>query len=329
MLENQQKLTISNLMKSVDSIKTIGQDVVAGLSADPRYLPPKYFYDERGSQLFEQICKLPEYYPTRTETAILQAFGSAIARITGPCEIVELGSGSSTKTRILLDAYQLANYPLRYIPIDISSSMLNETAEKLLKEYPEMSIHAVAGTYESSLEVLPEKQLSARMIAFLGSTLGNLPPEECNHFLARISEILETGDYFLLGLDLQKETAILENAYNDTQGITAAFNLNMLRHLNQRFGGNFDIEKFSHIAHYNKLENQIEMYLESAVAQSVRLEALDLSVDFEKGDRILSEISRKFNIKEMTHTLSNHRLSVTKAFTDERQWFALLLCQSL
>ncbi|MEM8502799.1 MAG: L-histidine N(alpha)-methyltransferase [Cyanobacteria bacterium P01_D01_bin.1] len=329
MLKDQQKLTISNLAESVDSVKKPGQDVVTGLSSNPKYLPPKYFYDERGSRLFEQICELPEYYPTRTETSILKAFGSVIAQITGPCEIVELGSGSSTKTRILLDAYQLAGYPLRYLPIDVSSTMLSATAEQLLKEYPEMSIHALAGTYESSLNVLPSKQLCARMIAFIGSTIGNMPPRECNDFLAYVSEILESDDYLLLGLDLQKEIETLETAYNDSQGITAAFNLNMLKHLNQRFDGNFDIENFSHIAHYNKQENQIEMYLESAITQSVRLEALDLSVEFERSDRILSEISRKFDVETMTHTLAEHQLNVIKAFTDEQQWFGLLLCQRL
>ncbi len=328
MLKDQQKLTITNLT-DVDSAEIPGQDVVTGLFSNPRYLSPKYFYDEKGSQLFEQICQQPEYYPTRTEAAILKASSDAIAQTTGSCEIVELGSGSSTKTRILLDAYQLASHPLRYLPIDVSDTMLSETAEKLLKEYPQMSIHALAGTYESALQVLPKKQLPARMIVFLGSTIGNLPPKECNEFLAYVSEILGIGDYFLLGLDLQKEIAVLEDAYNDTQGVTADFNLNMLRHLNQRFDGDFNIEKFSHTAQYNKQKNQIEMYLESAAAQSVRLEALDLTVEFEAGDRILSEISRKFNIEEMTRTLANHQLDVTKAFTDERQWFGLLLCQRL
>ncbi len=328
MLKDQQTLTITNLT-DVDSAEIPGQDVITGLSSNPRYLSPKYFYDEKGSQLFEQICQQPEYYPTRTEASILKASSGAIAHATGPCEIVELGSGSSTKTRILLNAYQLASHPLRYLPIDVSGTMLNETAEKLLKEYPQISIHALAGTYESALQVLPRKQLPARMIVFLGSTIGNLTPEECNDFLAHISKILEIGDYFLLGLDLQKEIAVLEDAYNDTQGVTAAFNLNMLRHLNQRFRGNFDIEQFSHAAHYNKQENQIEMYLESVVAQRVRLEGLDLTVEFEKGDRILSEISRKFDIADMTRTLTSHQLNVVKAFTDQQQWFGLLLCQRI
>ncbi|MBE9061342.1 L-histidine N(alpha)-methyltransferase [cf. Phormidesmis sp. LEGE 11477] len=325
--KEKQKLTISNLMESVSSSEKPGQDVVIGLSSNPRYLPPKYFYDQQGSQLFEQICELPEYYPTRTETAILRENGRAIAQATGPCEIVELGSGSSTKTRILLDAYQQAGYPLRYLPIDVSDTMLTETAEKLLQEYPQLSIHAIASTYEPALKALPKKQLPARMIAFLGSTIGNLLPEECDKFLASTSETLEAGDYFLLGIDLQKEISILEAAYDDSKGVTAAFNLNMLQHLNQRFRGNFDLENFSHVAKYNKQESQVEMYLESMMAQTVRLEDLDLTVAFEKGDRILSEISRKLNLQEMSSVLSRHKLTIVNNFTDTKQWFGLLLYQ--
>ncbi|PZO12018.1 MAG: L-histidine N(alpha)-methyltransferase [Leptolyngbya foveolarum] len=304
-----------------------GKDVIAGLSAEQKSLPPKYFYDQRGSELFEQICELPEYYPTRTETAILKEYSGAIAQKTGPCEIVELGSGSSTKSRILLNAYQDAGYPLRYLPVDVSDTMLTESAEKLLQEYPAMSIWAIASTYEPALNALPPKQLPARMIAFIGSTIGNLQPAECEAFLENISETLEVGDYFLLGLDLQKETSILESAYNDAQGVTAAFNLNMLRHLNRQFEGNFDLANFAHVASYNSQKKQIEMYLESLTAQTVRLEVLDLTVEFEMGDRILSEISRKFSLEEIANSLSSHRLKVVEIFTDTEQRFGLMLCQ--
>ncbi|MEL6552902.1 MAG: L-histidine N(alpha)-methyltransferase [Cyanobacteria bacterium J06621_11] len=306
-----------------------GQDVIDGLTSKPMSLPPKYFYDEKGSQLFEQICELPEYYPTRTERSILQTAGDAIAQKTGPCEIVELGSGSSTKTRILLDAYQSAGLPLRYLPIDVSDTMLSESATALLAEYLSLSVHALASTYEPALAALPPRQLPARMILFIGSTIGNLSPAECEQFLALISQRLEIGDYFLLGLDLQKETSVLEAAYNDTQGVTAAFNLNMLIHLNQRFEGDFDSTKFSHIAHYNSVENQIEMHLESLRPQTVRLHKLGLTVAFEEGDRILSEISRKFDLGEMTRSLSTHNLTVTQTFTDKNQWFGVLLAQRI
>ncbi|MEL6354789.1 MAG: L-histidine N(alpha)-methyltransferase [Cyanobacteria bacterium J06627_28] len=324
------RLTMTNLMSEVDEQTTLGKDVIEGLTASPqKYLPPKYFYDERGSQLFEQICELPEYYPTRTETVILERVSGAIAQQTGPCEIVELGSGSSTKTRILLDAYQSAGYPLRYLPVDVSDTMLSETAQKLLQEYPTLSIQAIASTYEPALNALPTKQLPARLIAFIGSTIGNLQPTECAAFLSRIRQSLSTGDYFLLGLDLQKDIATLEAAYNDAQGITAAFNLNMLRHLNRRFKGDFNLENFTHVATYNTQKNQIEMSLESLIAQHIRIEDLGLTVEFAKGDRILSEISRKFDLEQMSKTLFAHQLDVIEAFTDEKKWFGLMLCKCM
>ncbi|MEL6879182.1 MAG: L-histidine N(alpha)-methyltransferase [Cyanobacteria bacterium J06607_10] len=324
------RLTMTNLMSEVDEQTTLGKDVIEGLTASPqKYLPPKYFYDERGSQLFEQICELPEYYPTRTETVILERVSGAIAQQTGPCEIVELGSGSSTKTRILLDAYQSAGYPLRYLPVDVSDTMLSETAQKLLQEYPTLSIQAIASTYEPALNALPTKQLPARLIAFIGSTIGNLQPTECAAFLSRIRQSLSTGDYFLLGLDLQKDIATLEAAYNDAQGITAAFNLNMLRHLNRRFKGDFNLENFTHVATYNTQKNQIEMSLESLIAQHIRIEDLGLTVEFAQGDRILSEISRKFDLEQMSKTLFAHQLDVIEAFTDEKKWFGLMLCKCM
>ena len=321
-----ERLSVCNLISRHDPSET-GKDVIAGLLAKQKSLPPKYFYDQRGSELFEQICELPEYYPTRTETAILKEYSGAIAQKTGPCEIVELGSGSSTKSRILLDAYQALDYPLRYLPVDVSDTMLIESSKKLLKEYAEMSIGAIASTYEPALDALPPKQLPARMIAFIGSTIGNLQPDECEAFLEKISATLETGDYFLLGLDLQKEVSILEAAYNDAQSVTAAFNLNMLRHLNRQFKGNFNLNNFAHVALYNLQQNQIEMYLESLSAQTVRLETLDFTVEFEQGDRILSEISRKFSLEGMARSLSKHHLKVVNIFTDPHQWFGMMLCQ--
>ena len=336
-----ERLTVINLMSGDDKGDS-GEDVIAGLTAEPKSLPPKYFYDQRGSELFEQICELPEYYPTRTETAILQAVSGAIAQKTGPCEIVELGSGSSTKSRILLDAYESAGYPLRYLPVDVSDTMLTESAEKLLRDYPTLSVCAIASTYEPALNALPPKQLPARMIAFLGSTLGNFQPDECKLFLEKIGKTLEIGDYLLLGLDLQKETSVLEAAYNDAQGVTAAFNLNMLRHLNRRFKGNFELDNFAHVALYNPHDHQIEMHLESLAAQKVTLEALGLTVEFEKSvdgassakNRILSEVSRKFDLEEMSRWLSLSKenlscpsLNIVETFTDKRQWFGLILAQ--
>ncbi|MEL6453233.1 MAG: L-histidine N(alpha)-methyltransferase [Cyanobacteria bacterium J06623_5] len=321
------RLTVTDLTGDRSAAERLGQDVIDGLSAAQKVLPPKYFYDERGSLLFETICELPEYYPTRTETGILKAHSGAIAALTGACEIAELGSGSSTKTRYLLDAYRAAGHPLRYLPVDVSGTMLRATAQQLLVAYPALTVQALVGTYEPALAALPPKQLARRMIAFIGGTMGNLQPEECDRFLARVQSALAPGDYFLLGLDLQKETAILEAAYNDAQGVTAAFNLNMLRHLNGRFEGDFDLAGFSHVAYYNLQAKQIELYLESVRSQRVHLKALDLTVDFGAGDRILSEISRKFDVDEMTRLLGEHGLGVVETFTDEKRWFGLLLCQ--
>lgn len=303
-----------------------GQDVTDGLSQTPKSLPPKYFYDDRGSLLFEQITQLPEYYLTRTETAIFQRFSDAIATLTGPCELVELGSGSATKTRILLDAYQHQGSPLRYLPVDVSGGMLEDSANQLLAQYSGLTVHGLVSTYELALNHLPPSTLPARMIAFIGSTLGNLSPAECQKFLGQISQALIPGEYFLLGVDLQKDIATLEAAYNDSQGVTAAFNLNMLHHLNWRFQADFQPEQFKHVSFYNPTSHQIEIYIESLISQTVTLKALDLTISFAAGERLLSEISRKFNLATLTQDLSQHQLVVVKTFTDEQQWFGLLLC---
>ncbi|CAN5793887.1 L-histidine N(alpha)-methyltransferase [soil metagenome] len=325
---DSQRLTVHDLSDIENRSDAVdGQDVIEGLSSQTKFLPPKYFYDELGSQLFDQICELPEYYPTRTETAILKEFGGAIAQTTGPCEIVELGSGSATKTRFLLDAYQSAGHPLRYLPIDVSETALVESSKQLLLEYSALTIHGLIGTYEPALAKLPAAQLPARMICFIGSTIGNLQPHEYSAFLDRMARSLRPKDYFLLGIDLQKEVSVLESAYNDSQGITAAFNLNMLRHLNYRFDGDFDVDCFAHVACYNQESHQIEMHLESLKAQTVQLKALGLTVRFASGERLLSEISRKFDLEKTAQTLAAHHLPVVTTSTDQNRWFGLLLCQ--
>jgi dimethylhistidine N-methyltransferase len=301
-------------------------DVVAGLTKTPKTLPPKYFYDDRGSQLFEQICDLPEYYPTRTEAAILRQYAPEIAKLTGNCEIVELGSGSSTKTRILLDAYHDSDSPLHYVPVDVSGGILESSARELLVDYPSLQVHGLVSTYELALEQLPT-YLPSRTICFLGSSLGNLNPEECDIFFSQIVEAMQPEDYFLLGMDLHKSKAILEPAYNDAQGVTAAFNLNMLQHLNWRFDGNFNPEFFEHRAFYNEEKRRIEMHLHCLRSHAVRLRGLDLTVDFEAGESILTEISRKFDIERMQSYLQQKQLAPVQSWTDENGWFGLLLCQ--
>ncbi len=326
----QKRLWIENLVSKTASLESEivqATDVIHGLTQTPKTLSPKYFYDDRGSVLFEKICDLPEYYPTRTETTILKNCASEIARLTGPCELVELGSGSSTKTRILLDAYQNKGYPLRYLPIDISGGMLEKSASELLEDYPSLQVHGLVGTYELALAKLQSPPLPTRMIGFLGSTLGNLSPAESDQFFAQITTALQPGEYFLLGIDLQKQIEILEAAYNDAQGVTAAFNLNMLQHLNRRFEGNFNLQQFEHWAFYNSQNNQIEMHLKSLKPQRVLLRSLGLTVEFAVGETVRTEISRKFNLEKMQGYLQSKGLNTLKIWTDSHPWFAVLLCQ--
>ena len=309
-----------------------GSDAIKGLTQTPKTLPARYFYHDSGSELFEQICELPEYYLTRTETAILQGCAREIARITGPCELIELGSGSSTKTRVLLDAYNQLGYPLHYLPIDVSAGILESSARQLLADYPSLQVHALVGTYELALEQLIPTALPSRMICFIGSTLGNLTPQECDQFLSQITAALHRAEYFLLGIDLQKPKHLLEAAYNDSQGVTAAFNLNILEHLNKRFEGNFDTQLFEHWAFYNETEHQIEMHLRrrdlgQIIPEPVHLRNLDLKVEFEPGETILTEISRKFDLNTIQQKLQAQGLIPLQVWTDPKQWFGLLLCQ--
>ena len=322
------RMTLEYLLPTTNAApQADGADVIAGLTSRPKALPPKYFYDDRGSQLFEHITELPEYYLTRTETEILNRYASAIVRMTGPCELVELGSGSSTKTRYLLNAMDQAGYDLHYIPVDVSGGMLEATAQQLLTEYDNLSVHGLVGTYHLALQQLPQPQRPARMVAFIGSTLGNLAPQPCHQLLDKISSVLNPGDYFLLGVDLEKDPEVLHRAYNDSQGVTADFNLNMLHHLNWRFQGNFQVEQFEHRAIYNANASQIEIYIDSLTRQEVTLKALDLTVTFEAGEALLSEISRKFKINALAQELAAVGLNFIQAFTDDRQWFGLLLFQ--
>ncbi len=312
-----------------------GDDVIEGLTQNPKTLPAKYFYDDHGSELFEQICDLPEYYPTRTEASILKQYADEIAAITGSCELVELGSGSSTKTHYLLDAYQkVANSLTKlipdafsYIPIDVSGGILKTTVLHLQDKYHDLSVEGLLGTYEEALLHLGKNHGRSRMIFFLGSSIGNFNQAQSDDFLSKVSHALTKGDYFLLGIDLQKPKEILEAAYNDSQAVTAAFNLNMLAHLNWRFQGNFDLDLFTHQAIYNEVDHQIEMYLHTRSPHQVSLDILDLKIQFEAGESILTEISRKFDLEAIQVQLRSQGLETVKIWTDPQQWFGLVLCQ--
>jgi len=306
-----------------------GQDVIQGFNQKQKNLPPKYFYDDFGSELFEKICELPEYYPTRTEAWILSQYATEIAQITGSCELIELGSGSSTKTCILLDAYQKIADDRRYLPIDISGGILKTSVLQLRQQYPDFFIQGLQGSYQQALAHLESNSsISSRMIFFIGSSLGNFTSQESERFLNQIARTLNPGDYFLLGIDLQKPKEILEAAYNDSQGVTAAFNLNMLSHLNWRFQGNFNIDLFTHQAIYNQDNTQIEMYLHCQQSHCVSLDKLNINVSFQAGESILTEISRKFNLANMQKQLALQGLETLKTWTDSQEWFGLILCQA-
>ncbi len=314
------------------------QDVIQGLTNDPKNIPCRFFYDDRGSQLFEKICDLPEYYPTRTEAWILNQYAAEIAQVTGNCTLVELGSGSSTKTRILLDAYTKninANHvnsddinSCKYLPIDISDGILKTSVLQLQTQYARLDICGLLGTYNQALIYLESNLQEPQMIFFLGSSMGNFNQQESDHFFHRISQTLKSGDYFLLGVDLQKSPEILEAAYNDSQGVTADFNLNMLAHLNWYFQGNFDLNLFKHQAIYNQVDAQIEMYLHCQQAHTVSLDILNLEIPFRSGESILTEISRKFDLQTIQTQLLSHHLQPLKVWTDPKKWFALILSQA-
>jgi L-histidine Nalpha-methyltransferase len=319
---------LTNLNHHYQELQDNGEDVIQGLTRNSKSLSPKYFYDDLGSELFEKICELPEYYPTRTETWILGQYADEIIETTGCCQLIELGSGSSTKTQFLLDAYQKKAEACKYIPIDVSGGILKNSVKYLQQKYPDFSIHGLLGTYEQALSHLEVNYLQSRMLFFFGSSMGNFSPIECERFLQQVVRTLQPGDYFLLGIDLQKPIDILEAAYNDNQGVTAAFNLNMLSHLNWRFQGNFNTDFFTHQAVYNDNDAQIEMYLHCHENHQVSLDSLDLQVSFQAGESILTEISRKFDLATIQTDLQNQGLNIIKTWTDPQEWFGLVLCQA-
>lgn len=323
----EDRLSINYLLDQTVVEQDDIKELINRLQNTPRSIPARYFYDRQGSQLFEQICQLPEYYPTRTEARILATYAAEIILQTQAVELVELGSGSSTKTRYLLDPYLDLDHPLYYTPIDVSESILEFSSRELLEDYPQLKINALVATYNQALSHLSNYSLGKRLIIFLGSSIGNFNPAECDRLLTAINLALNPGDYFLLGIDLQKPREILESAYNDSQGVTAAFNLNMLQHLNHRFQGNFNSNTFQHQAIYNPTLEQIEMYLVSQTAQKITLTDLDLTINLEPKEAILTEISRKFNLPQMEQYLNQYNFNLLKSYTDSQEWFGLLLSQ--
>jgi L-histidine Nalpha-methyltransferase len=301
------------------------RDVAYGLAAPQKWLPPKYFYDERGSQLYEQICALPEYYPYRTEAKILTTYAAEIHAEIGHLALVEFGSGSATKTRHLLSAYEWAGQPFRYCPVDISREVLWDTANQLLQEYSQIEIRAMHADFARQPEVIQAFRLEKKAVAFLGSSLGNLTPEESVQFLQRTAAMMGPEDAFLLGIDLKKSTAMLLPAYDDAQGVTAAFNLNILDRINRELGGQFDPQSFEHLALYNEEQGRIEMHLRSRQAQRVPIAKIERVVSFAKDETIHTESSYKYTLDEVRDLGYQANLVLRRTWFDQRRYFLLAL----
>ncbi|MFF6996840.1 L-histidine N(alpha)-methyltransferase [Streptomyces sp. NPDC008313] len=295
-------------------------DVLHGLGSDPKTLPPKWFYDAHGSELFEKITELPEYYPTRAEREILLARAGEIARATGARTLVELGSGSSEKTRHLLDALT----GLRtYVPVDVSESALTQAGEALAAERPGLDVHALIADFTGGL-AMPDTP-GPRLVAFLGGTIGNLLPAERAAFLTSVRALLSPGDALLLGTDLVKDEGELVAAYDDAAGVTAAFDKNVLSVVNRELGADFDPGAFAHVALWNPEHEWIEMRLRSLAAQTVKIPALGLAVDFAEGEELRTEVSAKFREEGVRGELAAAGLDLTHWWTDEKGRFALSL----
>jgi L-histidine Nalpha-methyltransferase len=298
------------------------EEVRLGLTSRPKELQPKWFYDERGSQLFDAITRLPEYYLTRAERSILDRHASEIAAMTDAGMLIELGSGTSDKTRILLDALA----PQRFVPFDVSEGTLRASAQRLARQYPAVDVIAMVGDFERHLPLLPTDE--RRLLAFLGSTIGNLPPTQRAPLLNDVAATLDDGDAFLLGVDLAKSPARLVAAYDDASGVTREFNLNVLRVLNRELAGDFDVSAFEHVAHWNAEAEWMEMFVRSRRQQTVRLEALELEVTFEAGELVRTEISAKFRPQRLASELEAAGLAVQRWWTDDEGSFAVLLASA-
>ncbi|MEV0666753.1 L-histidine N(alpha)-methyltransferase [Actinomadura luteofluorescens] len=304
-----------------DLAKTLRQDVRAGLTGAPKTLPPKWFYDERGSALFEEITRLEEYYPTRREREILAARAPGIAAATGARTLLELGAGSGEKTRVLLDA--LSGTLRTYVPVDVSGDFLEQAAAGIAADHPGLAVRAVAADYEQHLPLLPGGE--RRLIVFLGGTIGNMPPAERIGFLGGVRATMAEDDFLLVGADLVKDPARLVRAYDDAAGVTAEFNRNVLSVINRELDADFDIGAFEHVAAWNAAEEQVEMRLRSLRAQDVRVGGLDLDVSFAEGEEMRTEISAKFRRERLEAELGAAGMELAEFWTDEAGDFSLTL----
>jgi len=305
--------------------RTLANDVLDGLTKPFKELPPKHLYDTRGSELFEQITELPEYYPTRAELSILRANARAIVQATGAGELVELGAGASLKARVLLDAMRDAGTLRRYIPLDVSEAVVDQAAASLADDYPGLEVHGVVGDFERHLDHVPREGDTPRIVALLGGTIGNFPPGTRRGVLREIGTLLRDGDHLLLGTDLVKDPRVIEAAYNDAAGVTAEFNRNMLHVLNRELSADFPVENFDHVAFYDQRHHWIEMRLRARRPCSVSIADLDLRVEFAAGEELRTEISAKFTHDQVAEDFAAADLALVQWLTDAEDRFAISL----
>jgi L-histidine N-alpha-methyltransferase len=304
---------------------SFADEISEGLNQNSKFIQPKFFYDSIGSRLFEKICSLPEYYPTRTEISILKKLQSDLPNfLDGDFRLIELGSGSSTKTRLILDILSKNQSKLEYFPIDISE-ILTESSELLLKDYPKLKITGIIDTYEGGLEFLKDYDSKNNLIIFLGSSYGNFSPDDGLDFLIKINSMMKSNDLFLIGLDLVKDKNILESAYNDSQNITAEFNLNVLNRINNELDANFVLENFRHYSIYNDQKQRIEMYVESLLNQTVTIGKSSDQIYLKKNELIHTEFSHKFQIHQIENLLKQSGFNLIKIWLDDKQHYSLSL----
>jgi L-histidine Nalpha-methyltransferase len=316
-------LSLCNHLAADSAYQALRRDVLDGLASSPKSLPPKWFYDSVGSDLFDRITRLPEYYPTRAEAEILRARSAEIASVTGADTLVELGSGTSEKTRNLLKALRDGGALRRFVPFDVDASMLSAAGTAIQREYPDIEIAAVCGDFEAHLSEIPDG--GRRLFAFLGSTIGNFTADPRAEFLAALATEMRPGDSLLLGTDLVKDAGRLIRAYDDAAGVTAQFNRNVLAVINRELDADFDVDAYRHVARWNVEEERMEMLLRAESAQQVRIGALDLIVEFAAGEEILTEVSCKFRADGVAAELARAGLRGTRWWTDDAGDFGLSL----
>ena len=305
--------------------KTYAEEISSSLNRDSKFIDPKYFYDKKGSDLFEKICSLPEYYPTRTEISILKQLRDELpSYLDENFRLVELGSGTSVKTRLILDILVKLQDTTEYFPIDISE-ILTESSEQLLKDYDGLHITGLIDTYEGGLQFLKNFDDKKNLIIFLGSSFGNFSPNEGCEFLKKINSTMKSDDLFLIGLDLVKDKQILESAYDDSQGITAEFNLNILSRINDELDADFSLKNFLHYAIYNEKKQRVEMYLKSLVNQSVIVSKSNLLLNLEKNELIHTEHSHKFTLSQISELLDSTGFQIKQTWLDDKKHFSLTL----